>query len=127
MKALKIFYIVSCLLFSVFSIALLGASGHQIIYLKNPENVFFISFSLVMALIAVIGITSFLNSKVLNSKLFLVILLVGISFQIILFLKFLNVKPSVDVEPLFFLVWLGTLIVFAGAFIIKKLKAAYYR
>jgi hypothetical protein len=127
MKALKIFYIVSCILFSIFSIALLGGSGHQIIYLKNPENVFFISFSLVMALIAVIGITSFLNSKVLNTKPFLVILLVGIIFQIIVFLKFLNVKPSVDVEPSFFLIWLGTLIVFAGAFIIKKLKATYYR
>lgn len=124
MKVLKIIYIVSCILLTVFSIALLGASGHQIAYFRNPQNIFLMSFSIVMALIAIISIISFFNSKVINSKLFFALLLMGIIFKIIAFIKFLTVKSSVDVEPLVFLVWLGTLIILSGVFIAKQWKSA---
>lgn len=124
MKALKIVYVSSCGLMAILSLALLGASGHTVFNLKNPQNVFFISFSIVMALIAIFATISFFNEKVKSSRLFLVLLLIGVVFKIVVFAKFLTVKSSVDVEPLFFLIWLGVLIVLSSAFIVKHWRIA---
>lgn len=124
MKALKIVYISSCGLLAIFSLALLGASGNTVFNFKNPQNVFFISFSIVMVLISIFAIVSFFNEKIKSSRLFLVLLLIGVVFKIVVFAKFLTVKSSVDIEPLFFLIWLGILIVSASAFVVRHWKVA---
>ena len=122
MKALKIVYISSCVLLAIFSLALLGASGHTVFNFKNPQNVFLISFSIVMVLIAIFAIISFFKEKIKTSRLFLLLLLIGVIFKIVMFAKFLTVKSSVDTEPLFFLIWLGILIVSASGFIVRHWK-----
>jgi hypothetical protein len=122
MKALKIIYITSCGLLAIFSLALLGASGHTVFNLKNPQNVFFISFSIVMVLIVIFAIISFFNENIKKSRLFLMLLLIGVVFKIVVFAKFLTIKSSVDIEPLFLLVWLGILIVSASVFILRYWK-----
>lgn len=115
MKLVKIIYIANCLIIAILSIALLGASGHEIFILKNSENAFFIFNSFVFFFITLVDIVWFFFNiaKKINPVFFKSLHVLAIILKAILIVKLLPFPSSEDFPKPLIISWIGALIMLA--------------
>lgn len=126
-KILKLFFIAGCIVFAILSFALLGASGHQIMYFKNLRNVFHLAFSMILIINSLIVFRSLLYPEIIDKKWFFFLILTGAILKIS-FLAYVVLNGlSFNIGLAFMLLWLSALIGLACYYLVRNWKHCFLR